>query len=243
MSTSSQAEALTLIAAGKSHVGLVRQRNEDQYLIDNALGLFLVADGMGGHYRGDIASQTACREVRDNLADGMSLPAAVRSANDSIVQQAREGEQRRPMGTTLVAVQMVHNVARVLWVGDSRLYLWRDGLSQLSRDHSAVQQLVDTGRISSEEARSHPHRNIITQALGAFDNDELSLDTLEVTLQPGDQLLLCSDGLTGEVEDNDIARIISSGASNPERICDRLVSAALEGGGSDNITVVVVGAQ
>ena len=243
MTTSPRAEALQFRAAGKCHVGLVRQRNEDQFLIDDTLGLYLVADGMGGHYRGDIASETACTEVRDNIADGMSLPAAVRSANESILKHARNGDQRRPMGTTLVAVQTLQDHARILWVGDSRVYLWRGELSRLSRDHSAVQQLIDTGRISEAEARQHPHRNIITQALGAFGNDELSLDSMEIALQPGDRLLMCSDGLTGEVEDNIIDQLIRENRNDPEQLTELLVAEALDAGGHDNITVLVVAAD
>jgi len=224
---------------GRTNVGKVRQRNEDSLLVDEDLKLFLVADGMGGHDRGDLASQTACRVVRDLVSCGMALSSAVSRANQDIVRRGMEDDQRRPMGTTLVAMQVVRQRARLLWVGDSRIYRFRDRLERLSRDHSAVQQLIDLGEITEAEARHHPHRNIITQALGASTSDDMKFGTREELLLPGDRYLLCSDGLTTEVEDASIGQVLQSAASS-EETCSRLIDEALESGGSDNITAIVV---
>jgi PPM family protein phosphatase len=145
------------------------------------------------------------------------------------------------MGTTVVAARVNGNRFEVAWVGDSRVYLWRDGqLAQLSQDHSYVQELIANGAITHEQARSHPHRNVVTQALGVTDPTSLNVETMTGELRPGMQLLLCSDGLTEEVDDRSIARVLSHDDCSAQECVDTLVAAALDGGGSDNVTVVLV---
>jgi protein phosphatase len=145
------------------------------------------------------------------------------------------------MGTTVVAARINGNRFEVAWVGDSRVYLWRDNqLVQLSQDHSYVQELIANGAITHEQARSHPHRNVVTQALGVTDPRNLNVETMTGELRPGMQLLLCSDGLTEEVEDRNIAKVLSHNDCSAQECVDELVAAALDGGGSDNVTVVLV---
>jgi protein phosphatase len=145
------------------------------------------------------------------------------------------------MGTTVVAARVQDNRFEVAWVGDSRVYLWNDGqLAQLSQDHSYVQELISQGAISSDQARSHPHRNVVTQALGVTDPTALNVETLSGDLRPGMQLLLCSDGLTEEVDDRAIGQVLSHTECSAQECVDGLVAAALDGGGSDNVTVLLV---
>jgi protein phosphatase len=145
------------------------------------------------------------------------------------------------MGTTVVAARIHGNQFEVAWVGDSRVYLWRDGtLAQISHDHSYVQELIAQGAISAAQARNHPHRNVVTQALGVTAPEQLNVETLSGELRAGMQLLLCSDGLTEEVDDRQIARVLAHGECSAQECVDGLVAAALDGGGSDNVTVVLV---
>jgi len=145
------------------------------------------------------------------------------------------------MGTTVVAARVQGNRFEVAWVGDSRAYLWRDGqLAQLSQDHSYVQELIAQGALTSEQARSHPHRNVVTQALGVTDPNQLNVETLTGELRPGMQLLLCSDGLTEEVDDRDIAAALRQEDCSAQETVDTLIAAALDGGGSDNVTAILV---
>jgi protein phosphatase len=145
------------------------------------------------------------------------------------------------MGTTVVAARVQGNRFEVAWVGDSRAYLWRDGqLAQLSQDHSYVQELIAQGALTSEQARSHPHRNVVTQALGVTDPNQLNVETLTGDLRPGMQLLLCSDGLTEEVDDRGIADALRQDDCSAQELVDTLIAAALDGGGSDNVTAILV---
>jgi protein phosphatase len=145
------------------------------------------------------------------------------------------------MGTTVVAVRIAGNHFEVAWVGDSRIYLWHERkLAQLSQDHSYVQELISQGTITVDQARTHPHRNVVTQALGVTDPQNLNVETLSGDLLPGMQLLLCSDGLTEEVDDRGISQVLAHTECSAQECVDGLVAAALDGGGSDNVTVVLV---
>ncbi len=224
-----------------THVGLRRELNEDTYYGDSNLGLWLVADGMGGHEYGEVASALAREAIVREIRQGTSLPRAIRVADEEIIHASRKRNDALPMGTTVVAARINGNRFEVAWVGDSRVYLWHDGkLTQLSQDHSYVQELISQGAISIEQARSHPHRNVVTQALGVTDPQNLNVETLSGELRPGMQLLLCSDGLTEEVDDQVISRVLAHGESSAQECVDDLVAAALDGGGSDNVTVVLV---
>lgn len=224
-----------------THPGLRRELNEDTYYGDGELGLWLVADGMGGHAAGEIASALAREAIVREVGNGAALAQAIRTADEDIIRVGQRRNDALPMGTTVVAARVQGNRFEVAWVGDSRVYLWRDGqLVQLSRDHSYVQELIGKGAITAEQARSHPHRNVVTQALGVTDPDHLNVETLTGELKPGMQLLLCSDGLTEEVDDAHIAGTLRQHECSAQECVDTLVAAALDGGGKDNITAILV---
>jgi protein phosphatase len=224
-----------------THVGLRRELNEDSYYGDSELGLWLVADGMGGHEYGEVASALARETIVREIRDGTPLTQAIRIADEEIIRTSRQRRDALPMGTTVVATGIIGNRFEVAWVGDSRVYLWRNGqLVQLSKDHSYVQELIASGTITQEQARSHPHRNVVTQALGVTDPRNLNVATLSGEVFPGMQLLLCSDGLTEEVDDSEIARVLGQQDCSAQECVDTLVAAALDGGGSDNITAVLI---
>lgn len=223
-----------------SHVGLRRELNEDTYYSDATLGLWLVADGMGGHEFGEVASALARDAVVREVSAGRSLTDAIRSADEDIIRQSRRRADSLPMGTTVVALRVLENRFELAWVGDSRAYLWNGQLRQLSSDHSYVQELIDQGAITPEQARSHPHRNVVTQALGVTDPESLKVETISGELRPGFQILLCSDGLTEEVDDATIAATLAQTELSAQECVDTLVSCALDGGGSDNVTVVLL---
>jgi protein phosphatase len=224
-----------------SHAGLVRELNEDSYLALPEYGLWVVADGMGGHEAGEIASQIAIQEISNGIKDGLSLNDAIASAHHAIQNAAQKGYGTENMGTTVVAVRLNELDYEIAWVGDSRAYLWNTALRQLTSDHSYVQLLLDSGLIAASEAASHPRRNVISQALGLSGNghDTFKIDSVTGRLNENDALLLCSDGLNGEVSDKEIALILAQEKSNPV-VVDRLIEAALAGGGRDNVTVIMV---
>ncbi|MCK7593268.1 PP2C family protein-serine/threonine phosphatase [Pseudomarimonas salicorniae] len=223
-----------------SHVGLRREHNEDTYYGDADLGLWLVADGMGGHEFGEVASALARETIVSEVRGGRSLAEAIRLADQEILRQSQRRAEALPMGTTIAAVLVRDNRFEVGWVGDSRAYLWNGELRQVSQDHSYVQELIEQGAITPEQARTHPHRNVVTQALGVTDPSSLKIETISGEFKPGMQLLLCSDGLTEEVDDAQIARLLSRDDLTAQECVEQLIMAALDGGGSDNVTVVLI---
>ena len=230
----------------RTDVGRVREANEDAFMAQAPL--FAVADGMGGHQGGEVASRLAL-EALGGIADRQGpdgdtapyLAETVREANRAVLERASSDPGLAGMGTTLTAVLAGADRIFLAHVGDSRAYLLRDGeLSRLTKDHTVVERLVDQGRLTSEEAAMHPQRHIVTNALGV-DND-VQVDESAYEVQPGDRLVLCSDGLTGMVSEDDIVRILTD-EPDPQAAADVLVGAANEAGGQDNITVVVVDAE
>ena len=233
-------------AAAATHVGLVREGNEDSYLCVD--GLYFVADGMGGHSAGEVASDIAVTTLSDLLsavvANGLTvddLAAAIRHANTAILAEAVRDRAKAGMGTTLTGLAIAdpeHRRALVANVGDSRTYLWRHGeLRQITKDHSHVQSLVDRGAITRAEARVHHQRNIVLRAMGI--DPDLEVDVFEVDIEDGDRFIVCSDGLVDEADDDAIEIAIRTSAS-PQELADSLVALANESGGRDNTTVVVV---
>ena len=224
--------------AGGTDVGHLRADNEDAYLVNPPL--FAVADGLGGHQAGEVASSIAVERLlaeAPRSADIKALARAVRSANSAVIQAADAGQGRAGMGTTLTAAMIDGTRIVLAHVGDSRAYLLNLGtLTQITQDHSMVADMVRNGTLTAEESRVHPNRSVITRALGS--DPTMSVDTFEVEAAPGDRLLLCSDGLTGMVADRDIERILGTAPSAAEAV-DRLIEAANDAGGQDNITVVV----
>ncbi len=229
-----------------SHVGMVRQQNEDAYVAES--NVFAVADGMGGHNAGEVASALAVDGLRRAAAAGFSaaegLVAAINTTNATIHEASGGLSEQRGMGTTLTALVPLPATdgepqrVVVANVGDSRIYLWRgDELKQVSADHSYVQELLSEGLITAEEARIHPRRNIVTRALGI--EGDVNADSWVLPMVVGDRYVLCSDGLVDEVDDEEIATILRT-SINPQVAADHLVRVANEHGGRDNTTVVVV---
>lgn len=240
------------IGAGTDR-GRVRALNEDAYVLRADEGLFLVCDGMGGAPAGDVASRMAVdaierqlhatEAVTDVAADRSYLPhtsrlaAAVRWSNAFIYDQAQKDPRQAGMGTTVVGAWIRQHVASVAHVGDSRAYLWRsDRLEPLTRDHSLLEEQIASGLVD-RNADTHEYQNVLVRVLGR--EPEVDVDVSEVPLQPGDYVLLCSDGLTRMVPDSELAKAIAQ-LRKPQRICDHLIATANGNGGSDNITVVVV---
>lgn len=226
-------------AAGLSDPGITRPGNEDAFLVEGPL--YAVADGMGGHRAGEIASRVAIEELLANAParnDAKALARAVRAANRAVMESAGKSRGRSGMGTTITAAMVDGLAVSVAHVGDSRAYLLHGGrLQRITEDHSMVADLVRQGAISEEEARFHPQRSVITRALGSDAN--MVADVYEFTASPGDRLLLCTDGLTGMLEDAYISEILLSEA-DPAAAVAKLIEAANRAGGYDNITAVVV---
>jgi serine/threonine protein phosphatase PrpC len=222
-----------------SDVGKGRSGNEDRFLVDLEHDLYAVADGMGGHRAGEVASATAIESLQGAYQAGAALDEAVGEANAAVFAKASANVDMRGMGTTLTAVALRDGRTALLGhVGDSRAYLMRDGgVTQVTDDHSLVEQLVREGRLSPEEALHHPQRAIITRALGV--DPDVEVDTYRVDLRPGDRIVLCSDGLTNMVADDSIAAVLR-GQSDPQQAAERLVDMANDAGGDDNITVVIL---
>ena len=229
---------MSLVArhAALTDIGLHRSRNEDAFVAEPPL--FAVADGMGGAQAGEVASRLALDSLVAALAADETLPAAADAANQAVYGQSRSDRSRSGMGTTLTAVLLGDDRLRFVHVGDSRLYLWRDErLTQVTDDHSLVGEMVREGHLSREAAATHPQRSILSRALGT--EPRVEIDSDEVELRAGDALLLCSDGLYSMVPEDTIAAVLAA-VDDPARVARRLVSEAKNGGGHDNITVVVL---
>ncbi|MBO5461292.1 MAG: Stp1/IreP family PP2C-type Ser/Thr phosphatase [Ruminococcus sp.] len=228
-------------------VGMVRQVNQDYVYtsekpIGNLLNLFVVADGMGGHQAGDYASKYTVEVLQNELKNSTerdiekALVSAIKKANHEIIKKASSDPQLKGMGTTVVAATIVNQMLYFANVGDSRLYLINQGITQLSKDHSLVEEMVRLGGIKPEEAKNHPDKNIITRAIGAKDNVEV--DFYEHRLKRGDIILMCTDGLSNMVDDEELFHIVQ-GAHDIVEAGTALVAAAKENGGSDNIGIVL----
>ncbi len=229
--TPKPASSTTIASTSRTHVGRVRRVNEDRLLDAADRLLWVIADGMGGHSAGDIAAETlvAHLDASATIDDPASLGQALTQAN-GLIREKTGGQG----GTTVVALQIEREVATLSWAGDSRAYLIRDGqLKLLTHDHSVVQQLVDAGVISEEQALHHPHANVITNALGT--SSEMRVDTVSATLAPGDRILLCSDGLSRSLSERDVIGDITL-----DQLADRMLTNALQRDGQDNITLVLV---
>jgi protein phosphatase len=228
-----------LSAGAFSDPGRVRDNNEDAYVVDERLTLFAVADGMGGHLGGEVASWTAIEALRAAVANRRAINVAITEANEAVRERASGDPNLTGMGTTMTAVVVAGGrVLLIGHVGDSRAYLLHDGsLRRVTDDHSLVEELVREGRLTPEQAESHPHRAVVTRALGV--DEEVDVDLFTVEVAQGDRLVLCSDGLTTMVRERDVERIVAAG-NDPQRTAEALVDAANEAGGTDNTTVIVL---
>lgn len=246
------------ISAGKTDTGRKRQGNEDGIGLFDDLGLYVVADGMGGHAAGEVASRIAVEAVRDWVKDsdivkaagpasgaifetdaGQKLLGAIERANSEVLRQAASDPKLKGMGTTVAAALLSTDALSLAHVGDSRIYLFRGGeLRRLTRDHSMVEDMVAAGQITALQARTHPFRNVVTRALGTKETVEVEISRL--VPKPGDVVMLCSDGLTGMLEDAAIAKVLDANIGSPFASAQALVKAANDAGGDDNISVVLL---
>ncbi|HSC76618.1 MAG TPA: protein phosphatase 2C domain-containing protein, partial [Pseudomonadales bacterium] len=207
-----------------------------------------VADGMGGHEAGEVASAIAIESIARKIRQGKDITEAIQNAHHNILNGTLKGRGAKGMGSTVVAVHSTITHYRIAWVGDSRAYLWtRTGecngtLEQLTTDHSYVQMLVKAGAITPEEAINHRDKNVITQCLGSLEMPDVTVDTVERDWQPGQWLLLCSDGLTDELEDGQISAVLANSA-NIEIAAESLLREALASGGRDNTTIAIITQQ
>lgn len=228
--------------------GVTREMNQDYYFatdtnLGNLPNLFIVADGMGGHKAGDYASRHTIERVVASISRNSSeepvtiIQEAISKANELLVAESNEDEAKSGMGTTLVIATLVGDKLIVANVGDSRLYVISDIVRQITRDHSLVDEMVRLGEINPSEARFHPDKNIITRAIGAQKN--VKADFFEVELAKDDYVLMCTDGLTNMVRDEEILDIVHS-EKEPEAIAHKLVRMANDNGGRDNITVTII---
>ena len=244
------ANEVVLQWSGATDVGRVRSNNQDRYLARPEAGLWVVADGMGGHQGGEIASLTACDALAVQFtrdADGHAtvddVVNAIEGANRAVHEKGNDDPDLTGMGTTVVAIAVVDDdngdeVFAIANVGDSRAYRLSDGLfEQMTEDHSLVADMVREGSLSAEDAATHPQRNILTRVLGVY--DEVPVDVITVIPHPGDRFVLCSDGLFNEVSDDGIAAVLRR-LADPTEAADELVRLAVQAGGRDNVTVVVV---
>ena len=233
---------LTFDSAAATHVGKVRSRNEDSYLVQPQSGIWAVADGMGGEQSGDVASATVIAALQSIEPPGSAadLLAAcedrVLRANSRLRAIASE-RGAAVVGTTIAVLLAFDSHYACVWSGDSRIYRVRDGeIAQLSRDHTTVQELIDRGVLTPDEARAWPERHVITRAIGVYDEPELEME--HGALRPGDIFVLCSDGLTAHVSDEEILDCVASHLS--QQACDALIALTLGRGALDNVTVIVV---
>lgn len=234
---------LTWVSAGATDVGTVRPLNEDSYLCQPDIGLWTVADGMGGHDGGSVASKMIVDNLSQlsskvNLDDYVNdIESAIKDANNRLLEYSRVKLNGRIIGSTFVSLLIKGNVGVCLWAGDSRLYRFRhEKLTPLSKDHSHVAELVSEGLISEEEAKTHPEANVITRAVGTSERLDIDIDVFDVSV--GDQFLLCSDGLYNSVEDTEIIQCLRE--SSLESSVNSLIQTALENKASDNVSVVLV---
>ena len=232
--------------AGDTNVGKVRQNNEDSLIIDPARGLYVVLDGMGGAHGGDVASQLArdtihefVTQKRITMAPTQLMDAAIQAATAAVFNHGQANRERQGMGTTVVACLVVDaRQAVIAHVGDSRAYLLRGGrLSILTKDHTIVEELVQRGLLSADEAERHPYKNVLSRNLGS--RADAKVDLLELELRPGDRVMLCSDGLYGYAAQEAIQYVLGSGDA-PELVARDLIELALRGGGGDNVTAIVI---
>jgi protein phosphatase len=242
---------MKLRSAGLSDVGLKREANEDFFAIDEAAGLFVVADGLGGHVAGRVASELAVERFldlmrpsnvgndRDAGSDFDYLRGACVSAHRAILDRAASDPRLQGMGTTLAALWFREGRVSLAHVGDSRIYVFRDQkLHALTFDHSLVNEMVFRGALTRSQARIHPYRHVITRALGV--GDAIEPDTVELRAQVGDVYLLCSDGITGQIEHDELAQVLLAGGSDLDAAAQQLIEIANDSGGNDNATAVLV---
>jgi len=226
-----------LINFGSTNIGQ-RKVNEDYYLVDENLGLYIVTDGVGGLSKGEIASQLTCKTIREEIQRGTPLAQAVVAAHKRILIEVSNNDDKKGMASTVVAVLFKDNAYEIAWVGDSRAYLWDGELKLLTRDHSYVELLLETGHITYEQLRTHPEKNVISQALGVS-RKEISVAQNNGTLENGQILFLATDGLYEITQEKELINQIKS-IQSIEKLTHSLVEYAVKEKGKDNITLLTI---
>jgi len=239
--------SLEIVASGNTHKGMVRQSNEDAYGIYPDLSLYIVADGLGGHAGGEVASRIAVEAIKECIAstDNASLKirnsviSAINEANIKIILEAGKEKNLHGMGTTVAVVMKGDDTAIVAHLGDSRVYLVRGNvMTRITKDHTVVDEYVRLGLLSPQDALYHPSKHMLSRALGT--SGDVDVDITEIQFQAGDILILCTDGLTNMVSDKEISDVILELSPSPEKITDKLITLANKNGGIDNITVITL---
>ena len=235
--TEFNAWGIMLNSNAKSHIGQ-RKVNEDCFLIDKSLGLYIIADGVGGLEKGEIASRMACDTIAAGIKSGLTLSDAVYLAHRTIIGEIKQDQHKQGMATTIVAVLFNGNTYEIIWVGDSRVYLWDDCLKQITKDDSYVELLLENGHIGIDELETHPDRNVISQALG-IERKKISLNKNSGTLAKDQILLLCTDGLYSIASQYDIVKSIGQ-IDDIKDITKTLIRTAVDKDGKDNITLMLI---
>lgn len=237
-----------MIAYGNTDIGVSRQMNQDYYCVStkpigNLPNVFIVADGMGGHKAGDVASKEAVSIIIKNIETSESkdpvtiMEKAIESANTGLIEKANSTPEFEGMGTTLVMATVCNNIVYIANIGDSRLYVIGDEIRQITRDHSFVEAMVSLGKLDKQSAKNHARKNVLTRALGVEKNT--MADFFEIKCDDKSKILMCSDGLTNMVDDEEIRRIVME-EQTPKDAVDRLIEKANQNGGMDNITSVLI---
>lgn len=248
-------EMSTWIGVGRSEIGFVRVLNQDAFAVIDNVGIWAVADGMGGHVGGEVAAQTAIATVQagasstllanDHASPSDALTDLIGRAHEAILNRASSKSKLKGMGTTIVLLAIVSTpvpISYLAHVGDSRAYRFRSGtLTPLTKDHTLIEKYLERGILTTESAKTHPERHVLTRALGVGLTVKPTVTTFPILSE--DLILLCSDGLTKMLEDEDIQTVFAAGELDPTQVCNRLVTAALDRGGEDNVTVVVISHQ
>jgi len=239
--------SLEIIASGNTHQGMVRHNNEDAYGIYPDLSLYIVADGLGGHVGGEVASRIAVEAIKECIAstDNASLKirdsviTAINEANLKILSEAGKEKNLHGMGTTVAVVMNGGNTTIVAHVGDSRVYLVRgDVITRITKDHTIVEEYIRLGLLTPQDALYHPSKHMLSRAVGT--SGDVDIDITELQFQAGDTLILCTDGLTNMVSDKEISDVILELSPSPEKITDKLIALATKNGGIDNTTVITI---
>ncbi|MCP5206886.1 MAG: serine/threonine-protein phosphatase [Hahellaceae bacterium] len=226
--------------AATSDIGKVRKKNEDSFFVDPEHEIWIVADGVGGNRNGEIASQLTAQTIDRRVRQGASIQEAIMDAHKTILKAGEDNPDFQGMATTVVVCKIHQNAWEVSWVGDSRAYQWNgEYLQRLTRDHNYAQQLLDEDAISPEDANNHPMRHVLMHALGSGEIELLRIETVSGSLNDGDQLLLCTDGLCGLVPDSTLEDVLAQKLSL-EKSLDDMIQLALDAGGTDNITAILM---
>jgi len=228
------------ISAALSDVGVSRSNNEDYVIAAPKQNFWVLADGVGGHDAGEIASELACQVIARDMTAGVGVDQAILNAHQSILTAVAQGVGKANMATTIVVLAVDQNDCRVSWVGDSRAYLVNTGFCrQVTRDHSYVQRLIDAGEITPKQAREHPYKNVVLQVLGMNNGEPIEVDSVQFSVKLGDVIVLCSDGISDVLSNDDISLLVNS-EPDLDKMAAQMISQAITKGSQDNLAVQLI---